>query len=202
MHFPTSPPGYFEFPHVRMRRFCSPRPRTIATQHRFVGKGLRTMHSGYRYQSRTQLRRQWDHLGIGAKQHPVNSIRLRNLTYLTRHLKESRLKESDQFERGRAWHNALTEARNLQVADIAPELRNEFCALWNELVGVAQDQVQASCMKRSNATRILSLLRTVYIPLHTHTNSALHHLTASTDDHSLILQMGNMYRQCSEPSHQ
>ncbi|KAH9027746.1 hypothetical protein EDB84DRAFT_299506 [Lactarius hengduanensis] len=143
-----------------------------------------------------------DHLGIEANQHPGNSIRLRNLTYLTRHLKESRLKDSDQFERGRVWHNALIEARTLRVADIAPELRNEFCALWNELVGVAQDQVQASSMKQSNATRILSLLRTVYIPLHTHTNSALHQITASTDDHSLILQMGNMYRQCSEPSHQ
>ncbi|KAH9040401.1 hypothetical protein EDB85DRAFT_1925969 [Lactarius pseudohatsudake] len=143
-----------------------------------------------------------DHLGIEANQHPGNSIRLRNLTYLTRHLKESRLKDSDQFERGRVWHNALIEARTLRVADIAPELRNEFCALWNELVGVAQDQVQASSMKQSNATRILSLLRTVYIPLHTHTNSALHQITASTDDHSLILQMGNMYHQCSEPSHQ
>ncbi|KAI9440628.1 hypothetical protein H4582DRAFT_2212061 [Lactarius indigo] len=143
-----------------------------------------------------------DHLGIEANQHPGNSIRLRNLTYLTRHLKESRLKDSDQFERGRIWHNALIEARNLQVVDITPELRNEFCALWNELVGVAQDQAQASWMKQSNATRILCLLRTVYIPLHTHTTSALHHLTASTDDHSLILQRGNMYRQCSEPSHQ
>ncbi|KAI9458192.1 hypothetical protein BJY52DRAFT_1186998 [Lactarius psammicola] len=142
------------------------------------------------------------YLGIEANQHPGDSMRLRNLTYLTRHLKESRLKDSDQFERGRVWHNALIEARKLQVADIAPEMRNEFCALWNELVGVAQDEVHASWMRRSNATRILSLLRTVYIPLHTHTNSALHLLTASTDDHSLILQMGNMYRLCSEPSHQ
>jgi len=141
------------------------------------------------------------YLGIEANQRPGNSIRLRNLTYLTRHLKESRLKDSDQFERGRVWHNALIEARKLQVADIAPELRNEFCTLWNELVGVAHDQVQASRMKQSNATRILSLLRTVYIPLHTRTNSALH-LTASTDDHSLTLQMGYMYCLCSEPSHQ
>jgi hypothetical protein len=145
------------------------------------------------------------YLGIEANQHPGYSIRLHNLTCLTRHLKESRLKDSDQFERGRVWHNALIEARKLQVVDIAherPERRNEFCALWNELVGVAQDQVQASRMTGLNACKILALLRTVYIPLHAHTHSALRALTVSTDDHSLALQMGNMYRRCTEPSHE
>lgn len=142
------------------------------------------------------------HLGIEANQYQGNdNIRLRNLVYLTRRLKESRLRDSDQFERGRVWHNALIEARKLEVANIAPELLKDFCVLWNELVDEAQRQVQTSWMTRSNASSILSLLRTVYIPFHAGTDFALNCLTVSTDDHSLALQMGNMYRRCSEPSH-
>jgi len=140
-------------------------------------------------------------LGVGQYRGKGNSIRLRNLIHLTRHLKTSRLRDSDAFEHRRVWYNALVEARKLQVVDITPELRNEFCALWNQLVDMAQGQAPAPLMSRSNATRILALLRTVYLPFHADTHSALHLLTASVDDHSLALRMGNMYRRCSEQGH-
>jgi hypothetical protein len=139
------------------------------------------------------------YLGMEANQELTNSIRLRNLIHLTRHLKGSQLKYSDQFRPGGLWNTALNEAQKLEVVGITPEQRNEFCALWNELVDVAQDQEQAS-PTRWNAIRILSLLSTVYDQLHdTHTHSLLH-LTLSIGDQSLA-DLGNMFRPCSEPTH-
>jgi hypothetical protein len=138
----------------------------------------------------------WRYLGMVANQELANSIRLRNLTHLTRHLKGSQLKYSDQFRSGGLWNKALNEAQKLEVVDIAPEQRNEFCALWNELVDVAQDQEQAS-PTRLNAIRILSLLCTIHNHLHdTHTHSSLH-LTLTTGGHSLTDQ-GIMFHSCSE----
>ncbi|KAN0140928.1 hypothetical protein V8E53_001372 [Lactarius tabidus] len=139
------------------------------------------------------------YLGMEVNQQLTNSIRLRNLTHLTRHLKGSQLKYSDQFRPGGLWNNALNEAQKLDVGDIAPEHRNEFCALWNELVDVVQDQEQAP-PTRLNAIRILSLICTVYGHLHdTHAHSPLH-LTLSIGDQSLIDQ-GNMFHPCSESTH-
>ena len=90
-----------------------------------------------------------------------HNLRLCNLIYLTRQLKVSRLKNSDQFESGRIWHNTLVEAQKLDVGDTAPELRREFRTLWDELVDVAYD-LSESATTRQNAQIILRLLLTVY----------------------------------------
>jgi hypothetical protein len=73
--------------------------------------------------------------------------------YLTQRLIASRLRDSDQFERGGVWRNVLTEVRKFKVMNTAPELQHEFCALWNQLTYVAQGLGQVSRMTRSNARR-------------------------------------------------
>ncbi|KAI9443501.1 hypothetical protein H4582DRAFT_1873329 [Lactarius indigo] len=90
-----------------------------------------------------------------------HNLRLCNLIYLTQQLKASRLGNSDQFEGGRTWYNALVEARELDVRSAAPELQDEFRALRDGLAVVANDS-QGPEMTRQNARRILELLDPVY----------------------------------------
>ncbi|KAH9080213.1 hypothetical protein EDB83DRAFT_2337799 [Lactarius deliciosus] len=92
------------------------------------------------------------------------NLRLCNLVYLTRRLKDSQLEQSDRFDSGEDWHIALVEARKFEVRGAAPELREEFRALWDELVGVAND-LQRIGQTRQNARKILDLLYPVYAPL-------------------------------------
>ncbi|KAI0252056.1 hypothetical protein BJV78DRAFT_1206839 [Lactifluus subvellereus] len=99
------------------------------------------------------------------------------------------------------WHNVLSEARKFNAIDTAPELRHQFCALWNDLVDVAQDS-QRSSMARANAIHILSLIRTAYLPLHHGTRSAPVAYSASTDDHDPILLVGTSYTRCTVEYHQ
>ncbi|KAH8976708.1 hypothetical protein EDB83DRAFT_2537335 [Lactarius deliciosus] len=91
----------------------------------------------------------------------AHNLRLCNLIYLTRQLKDSRLENSDQFENGGDWYIALVEARKLEVRGTALGLRLEFRTLWNDLVVTAHD-MQRSETARQNAHRILYLLSTVY----------------------------------------
>ena len=86
-----------------------------------------------------------------------HNVRLCNLIYLTRQLKDSRLENSDQFESGRIWHDALVEARKLDAGDTAPKLRREFRTLWDELVGVTHDWSGSETI-RKNAHRVLYIL--------------------------------------------
>ena len=92
----------------------------------------------------------------------TDNLRLCNLIYLTEHLKASRLKTSDQFDRRGDWHNALVKARNLEVGSTAPNLQLEFRTLWNELVDVAHDWEESETT-RQNAHKILYLLYPVYV---------------------------------------
>ncbi|KAI0288155.1 hypothetical protein B0F90DRAFT_1128079 [Multifurca ochricompacta] len=101
--------------------------------------------------------------------HNVDSMRLYSLIHLIWQLKASRLRDSDQFEPGKVWYKALAEARKLNIANVVPEMRREFCALWNELVKVTEvlaGQTPSLGMSQPNARHILSLLCDVYTPLH------------------------------------
>ncbi|KAI9458191.1 hypothetical protein BJY52DRAFT_1186997 [Lactarius psammicola] len=130
-----------------------------------------------------------------------DNIRLCNLMYLTRWLIASRLKDSDQFEQEGVWRNVLTEVRKFKVMETAPELQHEFCALWNELTFVAQDQQLASGMAQTNAARILSIIRTVYVPLHKDTDSATVAFSSSTGDQDLVLRLPSSYPFCNVLGH-
>ncbi|KAH9169869.1 hypothetical protein EDB89DRAFT_2072541 [Lactarius sanguifluus] len=129
-----------------------------------------------------------------------DDIRLCNLMQLTRWLVTSRLKDSDQFEQGGVWRNVLTEVRK----KAAPELQHLLCLLWNELTDVAQGRRQASesRMARSNATHILSIIRTVYVPLHEDTNSATVKFSSSTGYRDPVLRSPSSYPLCTVDSHQ
>ena len=122
-----------------------------------------------------------------------NDIQLRNLIYLTRRLMASRLEDSDQFEPGGVWRNILTEVRKFKVTKIAPEVQHEFCSLWNELANIAHG---ASGMAQSNATHILSIIRTVYVPTHEGTTSAAVAFSPSTGDQDSVLRVPSSYPIC------
>ena len=89
-----------------------------------------------------------------------HNLRLCNLIYLTRQLKDSQLDYSDQFESGRIWYNTLVEARKLDAGNTSPELRREFRDLCDELLVVAADSSK-SATTRQNARQILHLLHPV-----------------------------------------
>jgi hypothetical protein len=143
-----------------------------------IRRYLKTQHSHY----------QWD---------GENNIRLCNLMYLARRLMDSRLRDSDQFEQGGVWRTVLTEVRKFKVMKTAPELQHEFCALWNELAFVAHGGGQASRMEQSNATHILSIIRTVYIPLHEGTDSGAVAFSLFTDDQESALRLPSSYPRCN-----
>lgn len=94
----------------------------------------------------------------------AHNLRLCNLIYLTRQLKDSQLEKGDHFENGGDWYIALVEARKLEVKGTARELQEEFCTLLRELDGVAND-LQRDEQTQQNAREILSLLHTVYVSL-------------------------------------
>lgn len=136
-----------------------------------------------------------DHLSKG------DSVKLINFIRIAKDLRVSYLDDSDQFEPGEIWYNVLSEARKFNAIDTTPELRHQFCALWNDLVDVTQDS-QGLLMARTNAMRILSLMRTTYLPLHQGTSSAPVAYSASTNDHDPILLMESSYARCDVESHQ
>ena len=86
----------------------------------------------------------------------THNFRLCNLIYLTEHLKASRLETSDQFDSGGYWYNALVEASQLEIKEIAPELRDIFLHLWDDLNKVAHAANRQQ--KRQNASLVCRLL--------------------------------------------
>ena len=97
------------------------------------------------------------HLLNGLNLQNINNLRLCNLRYLTKHLKDDRLKSSDQFAKGKLWHQVLEKvAKNVDVTGIAPELQQKFCTLWQELGTLVGEGQQGK-----NATSVRELLNTV-----------------------------------------
>jgi hypothetical protein len=88
-----------------------------------------------------------------------HNLRLCNLIYLTQQLKDSQLATSDQFEAGKLWHNVLAKVGNVEVTGIAPELRQKFLDLWDELDNLAHNA--PTDQERQNATYVIDLLDTV-----------------------------------------
>jgi hypothetical protein len=97
----------------------------------------------------------------------------------------------------RAWQisGAIKSASQFDVLDPSPELRHEFCALWNQIVRTAQNDYDRD---HKIPLWILCPLRSTYIALHQGTDSAPAQFSASAyyawDDPSL-------YPLCIDPSH-
>ncbi len=91
-------------------------------------------------------------------------------------------------------------ARQLDVETATPELRHEFCDLWNQLVVGTQVRRQNPVL-RSNAMLILSFIRTIYIPMHQDTESHSLSFLAYTGNLDPVLQDVSSHSQCTVSSH-
>jgi hypothetical protein len=90
--------------------------------------------------------------------------------------------------------------RDIDVRRASPELQQEFCGLWNELVPASRDGAEAHV--RSTATEILRRIRKCYIAFHENTDPTIP--TAffeSTNDHDSILYRSSSYPLCSIQTH-
>ena len=90
----------------------------------------------------------------------------------------------------------LSAASKFDVQDTSPELRTEFCALWNQIVRTAQKD-----NSWWTTFHILGRIRNVYLALHQGTNSAPTQFSASTSDGDIILEQPSSYLPCNTPSH-
>ena len=128
-----------------------------------------------------------------------DSIKLRNLIQIARELHSAHPDYDDPSFRT-IFHNTLCAVRELKVENASPELRREFCVLWNQLVISMQD-VRRDPALRSNAMRILSLTRTLYIPLHEGTESRCFSFLTSADDLDPTPQKTSYYPLCAQSNH-
>ena len=90
----------------------------------------------------------------------------------------------------------LAAASKFEVQDTLPELQNEFCALWNQIVRKVQND-----NNKLMASSTLGQIRNVYIALHQHTDCAPTQFSASTGDGDDILWEPSSYPVCNIPGH-
>ena len=91
--------------------------------------------------------------------------------------------------------NVLISASKFDVRDASPELQHEFCALWNQMVRISQNDSDWTISRN-----ILNSLRGVYIALHQGTDSAPPNFSAIVP--ILILTPNDcFFPVCNDPSH-
>jgi hypothetical protein len=128
-----------------------------------------------------------------------DSIKLRNLIQIARELHSAHPDYDDPSFRT-IFHNTLVAVRQLKVENASQELRREFCILWNQLVVSMQDLRREPAL-RSNAMRVLSLTRTLYVPLHEGTESRCFAFLTSADDLDPTPQKTSYYPLCALSTH-
>jgi hypothetical protein len=115
-----------------------------------------------------------------------DNVQLANLIDFTR-----RANRSDPF--------TLDVVKTLSKFDIRntlPDLRRDFCALWNEIVRQAQNDATDSY-----PVRFLREIRHHYIALHHDTDAAPTAFSPSTDLSAVVLKRPSSYPLCNAPSH-
>ncbi|KAI0271102.1 hypothetical protein BGY98DRAFT_1100398 [Russula aff. rugulosa BPL654] len=86
-----------------------------------------------------------------------------------------------------------------RIQDTLPELRHEFCDLWNKLVTVAQtDELPHH---RTIAIKMLKNIRKLYIALHPTGSSTPPTTFYTTEDWEQILDNSELYRKCTKEDH-
>ena len=90
----------------------------------------------------------------------------------------------------------LKEISKFNVQDTSPELRHEFCVLWNQIVSKAQDG-----RNWRMAPFILRRIRNVYVDLHEGTDSAPTQFSPFTGDSDDVLRYPFSYPVCNIPGH-
>jgi len=96
------------------------------------------------------------------------------------------------------WDDALSSASefDILVCNTLPELQNEFCALWNELVQKARGPES-----HYDYVRALRWIRQLYIALHQGTESAPTAFDTYTDHRDDILSRQSSYPLCTIDTH-
>ena len=92
--------------------------------------------------------------------------------------------------------NVLREASKFNVQDTSPDLKHEFCALWNQIVRKSRDDHD-----RLMAFHVLGPIRNVYLALHQDTDLAPAQFSPSTLDEDDILDDPSSYPVCNIPGH-
>lgn len=137
----------------------------------------------------------WSESELAEHDQQWDSVKLRNLIQIARELHSAHPDYDDPSFRT-VFHNTLSAVRQLKVESASDELRREFCVLWNQLVVSMQDVRRESAL-RSNAMRILSLTRALYIPLHDGTESRCFAFVKSTEDFEPVPQKITAYPLCT-----
>ena len=108
-----------------------------------------------------------------------------------------------QFRHYWIWHwptlgfsGVLEAASKFNVQETSPELRHDFCALWNHIVLKAQNDDDETI-----ARYILGPIRNIYIALHQATGSVPTRFSASTGDLGPIMSQPSSYPLCNVPGH-
>ena len=83
----------------------------------------------------------------------------------------------------------LEAASKFDVLKTSPELQNEFCVLWNQIVHTGIGGIPSY---------ILKPIRNVYLTLHPHTDCALRNFSTSTSDKDPILSQSSIYPPCDD----
>jgi hypothetical protein len=137
----------------------------------------------------------WSESELSEHDQQWDSVKLRNLIQIARELHSAHPDYDDPSFRT-IFHNTLIAVRQLKVESASDELKREFCVLWNQLVLSMQDVRRESAL-RSNAMRILSLMRALYVPLHDGTESRCFSILKSTDDFDPAPQLMASYPLCT-----
>lgn len=93
----------------------------------------------------------------------------------------------------------LKTVTRLDIRTTLPEVRNDFCKLWNEIAVSAQDSSNRRI--RTLSTNILFHIRGIYFTLHEGTSAAPIHFSTSTADIDPILTLPSSYPLCNIQSH-
>jgi len=93
----------------------------------------------------------------------------------------------------------LESLRRLDIGHTIPDLQHEFCAVWNQLVDLAQndDRPYIVCV----ATATLKNTRKLYIELHKGTSATPTSFSCATDDSGPVLDDARSYCKCDVVEH-
>jgi hypothetical protein len=123
-----------------------------------------------------------------------DSVLLANLIHITRHLFDS-LREGHQ-DLARESLCILPSVSKFNILDALPELKHEFCNLWNLIVG----QTQNGGADDNPFIEILIQIRHLYIPLH-RTNATPSGIFASATVNDHIQHEPAWYPLCEMADH-
>ena len=155
---------------------------------------LEDYHADKRWAGIVQRRLNWPEDLFHQEQR--ENIKLRNLIQLTREL--SLPGNSSDSRAPEIIGDLLREVCELNVANAAPILQNEFCKLWNHLVNSAELPDQDPALL-SNTMLILSFIHDVHVSLHHDTEPQSAPIPANTTSLDPTLQNPSSYSPCTVP---